>query len=77
MIKKLFGYAFNAYYQKLHKREKAKIINVENKSYLDSDYPLLFNVYLIYRKDNINENIEKMIEWLKTEEGKQFINEIK
>ena len=31
----------------------------------------------MYRKDNINENIEKMIEWLKTEEGKQFINEIK
>lgn len=43
----------------------------------EKDYPLLFEVYLIYRKDNTNENIPKIVNWLETEEGKEFIYNIK
>lgn len=34
-------------------------------------------VYLIYRTDNNNENISKIVKWLETEEGKNFIDNIK
>jgi len=40
-------------------------------------YPLLFEVYLIYRVDNNNDNITKIVNWLEKEEGKEFIEKIK
>ncbi|MCR5186843.1 MAG: hypothetical protein K6D97_07015 [Clostridia bacterium] len=46
------GYAFYSYYSKTHKNENAKIISVEGKNIMDKDYPLLFEVYLIYRDDS-------------------------
>lgn len=70
------GYAFYSYYSKMHINNKAKIINVNNKEIKDADYPLLFEVYLIYRTDNNNENISKMVNWLETEEGQEFIKNI-
>lgn len=75
--KKGIGYAFYSYYSKMHRNNKAKIINVDNKNINDIDYPLLFEVYLIYRTDNYNENISKIANWLETEEGEKFIKNIK
>lgn len=71
--KKGIGYAFYSYYSKMHTNSNAKIINVNNKEIKDIDYPLLFEVYLIYRTDNNNENISKIVNWLETEEGQEFI----
>ena len=75
--KKGIGYAFYSYYSKMHKNQGVKIINVNNKSIKENDYPLLFNVYFIYRKNNKNDNIYKILELLKTEQGKDFIKQIK
>lgn len=61
------GYAFNSYYSKMHPNNKTKAIRVNEKSIEDTDYPLLFEVYMIYRTDNKNENISKIINWLETE----------
>ncbi len=74
--KKGIGYAFYSYYSKMHINNNAKIINVNNKEIKDVDYPLLFEVYLIYRTDNNNENISKIVNWLETEEGQEFIKNI-
>lgn len=71
------GYAFYSYYSKMHKNNDAKIISVDNKNIDEKDYTLLFEVYLIYRVDNTNENIPKIVNWLETEEGKEFIYNIK
>lgn len=70
------GYAFYSYYSKMHKNNNAKIINVNNKEFKNIDYPLLFEVYLIYKTDN-NENISKIVNWLETEEGQEFTKNIK
>ncbi len=70
------GYAFYSYYSKMHKNNNAKIINVNNKEFKNIDYPLLFEVYLIYKTDN-NENISKIVNWLETEEGQEFIKNVK
>lgn len=71
------GYAFYSYYSKMYKNNKTKIINVNDKEIEESDYPLLFEVYLIYRTDNSNENISKIVNWLETNEGKEFIKNVK
>ena len=70
------GYAFNSYYSKMHINRNTKIIKINNKSNKD-DYPLLFEVYMIYRKDNNNDKINKIVEWIDNDEGKRFINKIK
>lgn len=61
----------------MYKNNDAKIISVNNKNIDEKDYPLLFEVYLIYREDNTNENIFKIVDWLETEKGKEFIYNIK
>lgn len=75
--KKGIGYSFYSYYSKMYKNNDAKIISVNNKNIDEKDYLLLFEVYLIYREDNTNENISKIVDWLETEEGKEFIYNIK
>ena len=46
------GYTFYSYYSKMHKNNNVKIIDVNGKSILDKDYPLQFEVYLIYRDNS-------------------------
>ena len=74
--KKGIGYAFDSYYNKMYRNNNTKIINVDNIKYKDSNYPMLFEVYFIYRKDNTNENIRNIINWLKSEEGNELIKKI-
>lgn len=71
------GYSFYSYYSKMYKNNDIKVITVNNKEINEKDYPLLFEVYLIYRVDNTNENISKIVNWLETEEGKDFVSNIK
>lgn len=71
------GYALYSYYSKMYINNNVKIINVNDKEIKEVDYPLLFKVYLIYRNDNSNENISKIVDWLETEEGQKFIENVK
>lgn len=75
--KKGIGYAFHSYYSKMHINKNTKIIDIDNKKINDKEYPLLFKVYLIYKSDNNNPNISKIVNWLETEEGKFIVNNIK
>lgn len=75
--KKAIGYAFNSYYSKMHYNTNAKIIKVDGKDLRDENYPLLFEVYLIYRADNTNKNIPEIVNWINTNEGQDFIKRIK
>ena len=54
-------YAFYSYYSRMHTNEGAKIINVNGKSITDSEYPLLFYVYLIYRDDSDKDILNKLL----------------
>lgn len=42
--------------------------NIQNGS-----YPLSAEFYVVYRKDNRNENIGKIVNWLLTDEGQIMI----
>lgn len=71
------GYAFATYYNKMHINKNTKIVNVENIASDNYDYPLQFDVYLMYRKDNTNENINHIVDYLKSEEGRELLNTIR
>ena len=71
------GYAFATYYNKMHINKNTKAINVENISPDNYDYPLQFEVYLMYRKDNTNENINHIVDYLKSEEGRELLNTVR
>ena len=62
------GYAFYSYYSKMYGKDNVKIIDVDGKNIFFFFYPLQFEVYLIYRKDNNNRNISKAIEELEEKE---------
>ena len=47
-----------------------RIENIRNGT-----YPIVDNFYMIYRKDNTNENIEKIQNWILSEEGQKIIDE--
>ena len=68
------GYAFNSYYSKMHINKNTKIINVDDKNISDKDYPLLFEVYLIFRADTKNNKVINLINWLNTPKGKNTIS---
>lgn len=70
------GYAFYSYYSKMYSNKNVKLINVNNTSVNSEEYPLLFEVYLIYRTDNSNKNIQKLVNWIESYEGKNFIKDI-
>lgn len=67
------GYAFYSFYSKMYNNENIKLININNENINSEDYPLQFEVYLIYRTDNSNNNIKKLVNWLESDEGKNFI----
>ena len=70
------GYAFYSYYSKMYSNKNVKLININNTSVNSEEYPLLFEVYLIYRTDNSNKNIQKLVNWIESAEGKNFIKDI-
>ena len=71
------GYAFYSYYTKMHKSLNTKIIDVNGINVKSDDYPLLFDVYLIYSTNNKNDNIQKIVDWIYSDEGQDNINKIK
>ena len=42
--------------------------NIQNRS-----YPIVAEFYAVYRADNQNENIPRLVEWLLSEEGQTLI----
>ena len=71
------GYAFDSYFSKMHINRKVKKIAVEGKLPQEEEYPLLFEVFFIYRTDNPNENIPKLVSYLQSEEGREFLKRAK
>ena len=72
------GYSFRYYLVGMVKADGAKMLSV-NGIYPNADnikngsYPLTANFYVVKRKDNDNPNLEKLIEWMKSEEGQRMI----
>lgn len=70
------GYAFNQYYSRMHVNNNTKTITVNGKKLADKDYPLLYDVFIIYNEETQNETLKALVDYLQTSEGKSLIKEL-
>ncbi|WP_026507489.1 PstS family phosphate ABC transporter substrate-binding protein [Butyrivibrio sp. MC2013] len=72
------GYSFRYYLSGMVRNDKVKMLSIGGV-YPDADnirngaYPLTASFYVVYRKDNPNENVKKLADWLLTSEGQKLI----
>ena len=72
------GYSFRYFFEGLTQVEGAKMISVDgvyptNESIQDGTYPIVTNLYCITVKDNPNKNVEKVLDFLLSEDGQYLI----
>ena len=66
-------YAFWSYFTKMYAHARTKMVKVNSYKPTDPEYPLIHPVYMIYRSDNTNKEIERIREFLTSKEGKALI----
>ncbi len=72
------GYSFRYYLSGMVANDNVKMLSIDGV-YPDAEnikngrYPLTASFYVVYRKDNTNENVKKLVDWLLTDEGQQMI----
>jgi len=74
------GYSFRYYLTGLIGNDGVKMLSV-NGIYPDAEnirngtYPLTANFYVVYRSDNDNPNVTRLVDWLLSEEGQSMIEQ--
>lgn len=72
------GYSFRYFFEGLTQVEGAKMISVDgvhpsNESIQNGTYPIVTNLYCITAKNNKNENVQKVLDFLLSEDGQYLI----
>ena len=72
------GYSFRIYLMNIVANEDVKMLSVngvypDNENIKSGKYPLTAQFYVVYRKDDPNPNVEKLVDWLCSEEGQTMI----
>lgn len=72
------GFSFRYYMDGIVGNENVKMLSLDGvypsrENIQNRTYPLVSQFYAIYRKDNKNENIPVLIDWLLSEEGQTLI----
>lgn len=77
---KAIGFSFRYYVEGIVEDGNIKMLslngvypnaeNIRNKT-----YPVVSEIYAVYRKDNDNENVEPLIDWMLSEEGQKIVEE--
>ena len=72
------GFSFRFYFETMVSNEAVKMISIDGvypsvDNIVNGDYPLTTQFYAVYRTDNDNENVTRIVEWLTTPEGQQII----
>ncbi|MCR5048577.1 MAG: substrate-binding domain-containing protein [Saccharofermentans sp.] len=74
------GYSYRYYLTGLVGNDGVKMLSV-NGIYPDAEnirngtYPLTANFYAVYRRDNDNPNVRRIVDWLLSEEGQSMIEQ--
>ncbi len=72
------GFSFRYYMDGIVENDAVKMISLDgvypsDENIRDRSYPVVAQFYAIYRKDNANENIPRLVEWILSEEGQGLI----
>ena len=74
------GYSFRYYVSGVVKDDNVKMLKVNGiypsvENIKNGSYPISTNFYIVYRKDNANSNVPKLVDWLLSDEGQTMIEE--
>ena len=74
------GFSFRFYVEDVAENGGIKILSVngiypDKENISNKSYPVVADFYAVYRKDNENENVKKVIDFLLSDEGKKIIEE--
>ena len=74
------GYSFRYYVEGITRNENVKMISLNGiaptkENIQNGIYPLASNFYAVYRKDNSNLNVKKVINWILSSEGQKIISD--
>ncbi len=72
------GYAFNSFYTKIYNSSKLKLIQINDidpngENFVEGNYPLMYEVFFIYRENNDNSKISYILNWLLSENGQDMV----
>ena len=72
------GYSFRYYLSGMVADDNVKMLAIDGiypdaGNVRNGSYPISTKFYVVYRKDNQNENVGKLVEWLLSEEGQTMI----
>nr|MDE6714406.1 phosphate ABC transporter substrate-binding protein, PhoT family [Lachnospiraceae bacterium] len=72
------GYSFRYYLSGMVADENVKMLAVDGiypdaENIRNGSYPITVNFYVVYRKDNQNPNVDRLVEWLLSDEGQTMI----
>ena len=72
------AYSFRIYLTNIVANDNVKMLSVngiypDNANIKNGTYPLTAQFYVVYRKDNPNANVQKLVDWLISDEGQSMI----
>nr|MCR4616780.1 substrate-binding domain-containing protein [Lachnospiraceae bacterium] len=72
------GYSFRYYLSGMVADNNVKMLSVDGaypdvENIRNGSYPITANFYAVYKKDNSNPNVAKLVEWLLSDEGQRLI----
>ena len=75
---KSIGYSFRFYLTGMVSDNNVKMLSINGvypnaENIRNGSYPISANFYVVYRKDNDNPNITRIVDWLLSEEGQKMI----
>lgn len=72
------GFSFRYYLEGIIKNPDVKMVSIDGiaptvENIKNGEYPITTSLYAVTYKDNPNENVEKLINWVLSEEGQEII----
>lgn len=74
------GFSFRYYVEDIVNNDAIKMLSVDDiypseENIRNGSYPIVNEIYAVYRADNNNENVDILLDWILSEEGQQIINQ--
>ena len=74
------GFSFRYYVERIIKNPDIKMISIDgaaptSENIRNGSYPILTPIYAVTYKENQNGNVDKLLEWILSDEGQYIINE--
>lgn len=72
------AYSFRYYVENMTADSKVKMLALngvypDREHIADGSYPLASSFYAVYRKDNENQNVSRLVEWIISDDGQQLV----